>query len=148
MSHSPSPSCLTYPSTEKRTLLAVQICCQFITLTLYQLACRKACALLLLAWTSDSMKPAGMPADIPFQVNSSELSDQYPKFYSHDMLSATCKLLTKFCGRAMPQKDIRMLVSLFLPLVCLSLFFSLAATRSLSSSSLLKSRLRTSSGAS
>lgn len=55
---------------------------------------------------------------------------------------------TTFHARAMFHKGIKIFVSWFLPLVGLSLFFSLAATRSLSSSSLLKSRLRTSSGAS
>lgn len=55
---------------------------------------------------------------------------------------------TKFHAGATFHKGIRIFVSWFLPLVGLSLFFSLAATRSLSSSSLLKSRLRTSSGAS
>lgn len=55
---------------------------------------------------------------------------------------------TKFHARAVFHKGVTIFVSWFLPLVGLSLFFSLAATRSLSSSSLLKSRLRTSSGAS
>jgi len=63
--------------------------------------------------------------DIPLQVNSSELSDQYPKFYSHDMLSASCKLLTtpRFVQKQCHTEELRFLVLCFyLWLVCLYSF--------------------------